>query len=378
MSITDELNQIATTMGKPNLISDQSTATSEIKNAYQNYSAEKEVAKSRIFNDPTVNQLGQYEQQVTQQLFTEPTSYLTEMSNPDSPNYVADPMARLNFATQRQGTVISKLLGIKRSIEKRKGDLKELLDAWTEEYEYNLAGKKFAKEELDDAYSLAWDIMSEQQRRKEKQQELALEGLKKQENKTADTANIWNQIYASADTEDDIWNAINQNDAAWRAQGIDVDSLWKAHKELSEKVGYGGKVGAGLKEKVTTTPMNDDKKKIVGLVDELLKSETKPITGTSQIGALIPGSGAQYPLSIYNQIRSLLSLENRQKLKGSGAISDYEMGVLEQASSKLNRSLSDEDFRKVLEQLKIELGGASDNQSGTKVINVGRFSVEVE
>ena len=242
MSITDELNQIANQMGRPNLVSEKTSATSELQNAYQNYSAEKEAAKSRIFNDPTINQLGQYEQQVTQQLFTEPTSYLTDMSNPDSENYVADPMARLNFATSRQGTVISKLLGIKKSIEKRKGDLQDLLNAWTEEYEMKIAEKKLAKEEIDDAFQLAWDIMTEQQRRTEKQQELKLDDLKKQQTKTEETAQIWNELYSNADSEDDIWKAIDANQSAWRAQGIDVDKLWQWQSELGKKVGYGGKI----------------------------------------------------------------------------------------------------------------------------------------
>jgi hypothetical protein len=51
----------------------------------------------------------------------------------------------------------------------------------------------------------------------------------------------------------------------------------------------------------------------------------------------------------------MLSLENRQKLKGQGAISDREMAILERASSLLNQNLSEEQFRQVLAQMKREL-----------------------
>lgn len=103
--------------------------------------------------------------------------------------------------------------------------------------------------------------------------------------------------------------------------------------------------------------LSEEKKGIVKVVDQLLGKNTKPITGVSQIEAMIPGTNAQKTVNLFNQLVSMLSLENRQKLKGSGQISDYESKVLEKAASSLTRSLSDDDFRATLEEMKQELSG---------------------
>lgn len=113
----------------------------------------------------------------------------------------------------------------------------------------------------------------------------------------------------------------------------------------------------GELEYASTEELSEEKKGIVKVVDQLLGKNTKPITGVSQIEAMIPGTNAQKTVNLFNQLVSMLSLENRQKLKGSGQISDYESKVLEKAASSLTRSLSDEDFRATLEEMKQELSG---------------------
>lgn len=113
----------------------------------------------------------------------------------------------------------------------------------------------------------------------------------------------------------------------------------------------------GELEYASPEELSEEKKGIVKVVDQLLGKNTKPITGVSQIEAMIPGTNAQKTVNLFNQLVSMLSLENRQKLKGSGQISDYESKVLEKAASSLTRSLSDEDFRATLEEMKQELSG---------------------
>jgi hypothetical protein len=54
----------------------------------------------------------------------------------------------------------------------------------------------------------------------------------------------------------------------------------------------------------------------------------------------------------FNQLKGQLSLEKRSLLKGSGAISDFESKMLEQAASSLGRNLNDSEFRKQLLQIK--------------------------
>ena len=76
----------------------------------------------------------------------------------------------------------------------------------------------------------------------------------------------------------------------------------------------------------------------------------------------------------------MLALQNRQQLKGSGAISDFEAKVLERAASSLGRNLSDTDFRATLTQLRKDLvdarnqalasGWTPGNTSGSNSNNV--------
>ena len=99
---------------------------------------------------------------------------------------------------------------------------------------------------------------------------------------------------------------------------------------------------------------------ILTAVNDLLTSPG--LSNISGIGGQffggIAGKGA-VAKNRYKQLKGLLSLENRQKLKGSGAISDFEFKVLEQASSALGRNLSDSDFRTELEKIRTALGGSA-------------------
>lgn len=67
------------------------------------------------------------------------------------------------------------------------------------------------------------------------------------------------------------------------------------------------------------------------------------LEGKLGIGNLEPS--AQLALNQFNQLKGILSLENRQQLKGQGAISDFEFKVLSQAATALDRNLSDADFK---------------------------------
>lgn len=71
------------------------------------------------------------------------------------------------------------------------------------------------------------------------------------------TQAIWDQIYGNATGEYDIWKAINENQDAWRASGVDVDQLWRWHKNLAGRIGKGGATGQGLKEKLAKMPAKE-------------------------------------------------------------------------------------------------------------------------
>jgi hypothetical protein len=101
---------------------------------------------------------------------------------------------------------------------------------------------------------------------------------------------------------------------------------------------------------------NTEKQKLITLIDDI---STSPNLGyATGLGGKIPklpGDPTLLTIGQMNQLKALLSLENRQKLKGQGAISDREMGILERASSLLDQNLSQEQTKQVLSQLKNEL-----------------------
>lgn len=82
-----------------------------------------------------------------------------------------------------------------------------------------------------------------------------------------------------------------------------------------------------------------------------------------------PGSNEQLVKSQRDQLTAMLSLENRSKLKGSGAISDFEARTLEKAASALNKSLSDSDAKRVLKQIKGAFATSSGIEADVKVTN---------
>lgn len=104
-----------------------------------------------------------------------------------------------------------------------------------------------------------------------------------------------------------------------------------------------------------TGQISDTSKQAIGLIDQLIGRDTAGITGLiDQYTGGLYGPNA-YTKNIYNQLKGLLSLDKRTLLKGSGAISDYEFKVLEQAASSLGRNLDDESFRTVLANMKLQL-----------------------
>jgi len=89
----------------------------------------------------------------------------------------------------------------------------------------------------------------------------------------------------------------------------------------------------------------------VDLANNILNTDTNAVTGVPNPLTTFAPSNALVKNQI-NQFRSMLALENRAKLKGSGPISDYESKTLNQSSSALGQegwltasNLSDTDFK---------------------------------
>lgn len=95
----------------------------------------------------------------------------------------------------------------------------------------------------------------------------------------------------------------------------------------------------------------------IDLVNNLLSDENlKDITGFGGIWLgkpLAAMSGANRDtVAKFDQIKGLITLEGRQKLKGSGAISDFESKMLQDSETSLRRNLSDDEAKRVLTNIK--------------------------
>ena len=92
--------------------------------------------------------------------------------------------------------------------------------------------------------------------------------------------------------------------------------------------------------------------------------------GTSAVGksnflgslgyGLVPGTQRADFIVQFNNLKSLLSLDNVKYLKGQGQVSDAERRLLEQASAKLDRSQSEPEFELALKDIVQALSGTGD------------------
>lgn len=78
-----------------------------------------------------------------------------------------------------------------------------------------------------------------------------------------------------------------------------------------------------------------------------------------------------------NQLNGILSLENRQKLKGSGSVSDFEAKILSQAASALGTNLATEDYIKEAKKVQAVFANAAGMSVPVKITddNTGEFQI---
>ncbi len=107
----------------------------------------------------------------------------------------------------------------------------------------------------------------------------------------------------------------------------------------------------------------------VSLVNEILKNPGA-ISGIFQSGS-IPFTAGATTKNQYDQLKGLLSLDKRQLLKGSGAISDFEFKVLNQAATDLGRNQTEADFKKSLLKIRGAFQTAAGLEASVKVTPPG-------
>ena len=130
--------------------------------------------------------------------------------------------------------------------------------------------------------------------------------------------------------------------------------------ELRQKIVAGGSA-AELARKQSETL------ETLSLVDSILSDpELKNVVGLKSPGAAFGGFFGEMvgspTVKVANEIRqlqALLSLENRQKLKGSGAISDFESKTLQRSASAFSTGLSNEAATSELKRIRGVMATAS-------------------
>lgn len=124
-----------------------------------------------------------------------------------------------------------------------------------------------------------------------------------------------------------------------RKEGLELDPMTGQLKPIDEKI-------------------SEDKQQTINLLDDIMGRDFGAITGPTPLAKnwFKPGENA-YTKNLVDQLRSRLSVDAREKMKGTGQISDYESKMLEKSVSALNTNLTNEDFEKELRKIRGILSG---------------------
>jgi len=149
-------------------------------------------------------------------------------------------------------------------------------------------------------------------------------------------------------------------------QGIQAGTL----KMTDVPADYKNLVAQGLSQTSSNAPLSKTSIDALGIIRQLQglgDDKLGGLSGTGLIGSvehpssLFPGTDVQNTQNLAKQLQSVLSLANRQQLKGQGQISDFEFRVLGDASSALGinangrTNLSPEQFKDQLHKLEVRL-----------------------
>lgn len=100
-----------------------------------------------------------------------------------------------------------------------------------------------------------------------------------------------------------------------------------------------------------------EKAELKSLTEELLNTDTGSITGRIREGLWLKDPVSLSKQAKLDRLISMLSLENRKKLKGSGQISDFESKMLEKSVGALQQGIGDKELKEELKRIYKNLGG---------------------
>lgn len=170
----------------------------------------------------------------------------------------------------------------------------------------------------------------------------------------------YNMVKASQGAEDGDaqGNLIAQNEEAAGEASAEVLALAKQVNDgviTLQQVPSALRGAVALAQSSLPNPRINELDAVISTINELatnprLKAILGPIDQAR--GSLLLGSKANVAKNLYDQLTGILALEGRSKLKGSGAISDFEFRILKDAQSALGRNLNEEEFKKQLTKVR--------------------------
>jgi len=189
---------------------------------------------------------------------------------------------------------------------------------------------------------------------------------------------------APTETLKKIVNSVSVTEALLNAEGFVGDNMERSFKqaqienlksETAKRMQDTLIDSPGYKTAKAQSEILDNLSLVSGLLEDPYLSQ---VTGLKNpLTYWTPGSNEQYAKNQLNQVVSILSLENRQKLKGSGAISDFESLTLQKASSSLGKNLSDADAKRELSKIKGAFSTAAGLPATVKITDptTGKYKI---
>lgn len=135
-----------------------------------------------------------------------------------------------------------------------------------------------------------------------------------------------------------------------------------------EKEAFDTVIGGGTKEDLEAQEAGKrEKEDIITTIGKITGGKPQAISGMWQWTPR--GTKAADTGAAFDTLMAALSLENRKKLKGTGTISDFEAKMLEKASTRLSRKMSEKEFVSTLKDLEAGLSGKPKEEDPKSLID---------
>lgn len=147
-----------------------------------------------------------------------------------------------------------------------------------------------------------------------------------------------------------------------KSTGVNLNTALSPSEAIKLGVPIGTTYGQYNALQGKNTPMSDLQQNALSSATQLMdrikntSGVSKALFGSVPVGAAslgftLPGTKARDFVVNYDNLKSLLSLDNIKLLKGQGAVSDAERQLLSDASSKLSRGQSPKEFERTLQDV---------------------------